>query len=208
MTKIVQIRGANGSGKTSLVKDLLALSGAEQEILEWELPNGKAQAIATVCSDIGWAAIGVYPPDKKMGGCDNFNTLDDVKQALISTYTNYPTLHGIVFEGMLITAIKTPIYEHLLKMEREFLIQPIIIQLRATLEGCVKRIEGRGTRKPGARPLNLDLLRSKIDMVERYGQYYGDYARWIDVESTPKTSMLVKFLEAVGDRKLLKRVIR
>jgi len=201
--KIVQIRGANGSGKTSIVKDLLEQS-RQRELLCWERPGKRDFVFATVMKDFKWAVIGKYPKDKKMGGCDNFDSLQSIYDAILDTHNTIPTLYGIILEGMMITAIKTPVFNYLLKLEEELKAEPIIVNLKTTLEGCVGRIEGRGTRKPGARPLNLDMLSQKVDMVIRYGEFYGKYSRWIDVERTKRDNMLPEFLRCVDDEWMLK----
>lgn len=69
MTKVVQIKGSNGSGKTTIVKQLIALSN-EARTLTWHSLRNKVYA--TIMPDIGWVALGNYPADKPMGGCDNF----------------------------------------------------------------------------------------------------------------------------------------
>lgn len=198
---IVQVRGANGSGKTTIVKQLLALSN-DKELLVWDMGGGKEKIFATVCNDIGWAAIGNYPSDKPMGGCDNFKSMDDVKQAIHDTFIHCPNLYGIVFEGMMITAVKTPFYNFLMEMQETFHIKPLFVNLQADIETCLTNIAARGTRRSASKPINLKLLASKIDATERYGDWFGEYSRWIDVSKIPKDKMVKAFLMAVGDNTL------
>lgn len=196
IVKVVQIKGSNGSGKTTLVKLLGELSENWSYI---ETEDG--MIIATMFDDIGWVAIGEYKPDAAMGGCDKMPDIESIKQAIISILTLYPD-YWIVFEGMMISTIKSTFYEMLMMIHAENpRIEPLFVILQTTPEGCFKRIQGRGTMKPG---LNMDNVTHKCDMVIRHAKEYDpDHVRWINIENTSLDGMLGEFLWEVQDNQLM-----
>lgn len=207
--KIVQIRGCNGSGKTTIARGLLSLCEPDTlEELAWPLPKNRQKVFATVAPGVGWAVIGSYPEGSKMGGCDGMKTMDDIKQAILDTYQACPELFGIAFEGMMISKSKWTFYDYLLDMEQKFHIQPVFVILKATPDGCLQRIAGRGTHRAGVGPVNRQMIEEKCEVTIRYGKEFdAKYVRWIDVETTPRDAMLQKFLRQVGDDELWKQLI-
>jgi hypothetical protein len=76
-----------------------------------------------------------------------------------------------------------------------------MVILRTDVDGCLKRIAGRGTMKPD---LNVGNIKTKCDLVLRHAlEYDPRVVRYIDVDAVASSGMLIKFLDAVGDIKLL-----
>lgn len=198
--KIVQVKGSNGSGKTTLVKQLGALS-ERWSYLTRLVPGGKDEIIATAFDDIGWVAIGEYRPDAAMGGCDKMPSVESILTAIEMVLSLRPGF-WIVFEGMMISTIKSTFYDALMALHEDHpRIEPLFVILKSTPEGCYNRIQGRGTMKPG---LNMDNVAHKCDMVIRHAKTYDpDYVRWIDVETTPVDCMLDEFLWEVQDNQVM-----
>ena len=200
--KIVQIKGANGSGKTTIVKQLIKYS-ANTRLLK----ISKTQTVfATALDDIGWVALGKYPEDSKMGGCDNFKTIEEVKRGIRMAVNARPDA-WIVFEGMMISTIKSTFYDLLLHIERARpKIHPLFVILNATPQGCLNRLAGRGTMKSN---LKVENIENKCKMVVRHAKTYDQkYVRWIDVETTPMERMGLEFLRAVDDAALVEDFCR
>jgi len=205
---VAQVKGSNGSGKTSTVKSLLSMMDTLEDVRHlWH--DGKVYA--TVNPTIGWAAVGKYEDAKAMGGCDLMKTGDEVRSSIIRL-VNYcdnavgESYFGIVFEGMIISVSKNPYYEFLLGLKKSMDITPLFVILHTTLEGCVNRIEKRRLEsvKPNTRPLNKESVREKCVAIERHAKSYDQrYVRWIDVETVLVEDMLVQFLMAVGDQELV-----
>lgn len=207
--KLVQLRGANASGKTTIIKDLIAQSH-EIEYLDWDL-NGKPFTFATHMVDIKWAVIGSYPEGKKMGGTDCFpspGTTELVKQAIIDTMDAIPDLFGVVFEGMMCSTVTGTWDEFASQQQFERNADPIFVVLKSTLQGTLNRIKSRATSfgKVGA---NVDSLNGKCEVVIHSGQKLeelGWKVVWIDVENVQRDYMLPAFLSATGDKQLLRYV--
>jgi hypothetical protein len=170
-------------------------------LLRWN--NGTVYA--TILSDLGWVAIGQYKPEARMGGCDNLKTIADIKQAILDVLKGdqgINEIYGVVFEGMMISTIRSTFYEFLTSMPD---IEPIFIGLVASTDGCVKRIEGRGSMKAN---LKIDNIANKCSLVTRNIDSYDQaMVRRIKVDTTPKEAMLLKFLEAVGDTELIQEFL-
>lgn len=193
---IAQIKGSNGSGKTTIVKQLLSHS----DVIS--VHNEDAGCL-TVAEDLGWVVVGKYSMDKAMGGCDTVSSGVEGIKSLIYGAMEYCVgrldMYGIVFEGMMISTIKSTFYNYVLRWQPLF--TPRFVILQATLEGCLERIRGRGTMKSN---LNHDNIRNKCEMVIRHAMTYDpQYVRWIDVEHIPVEQMLPEFLKAVDDKVLL-----
>ena len=195
MIHIIQVKGSNGSGKTSLVLDLGKLS----ENWTWlQTPDGLTYA--TVFDDINWVAIGKYDPNAKMGGCDLMPSVESMKQAILDVMKHYPD-YWIVFEGMMISTIKSTFYEFLLDLEARGKAQALFVILKSTVDGCLERIAGRGTMK---KDLKRGNIYTKCELVIRHAKEYDPaHVRWIDVETTNKESMMPCFLWEVGDDQLI-----
>lgn len=196
VSRICQIKGSNGTGKTTIVKELGALS-EEWTYLQW--PNGTIYA--TVFDNIRWVAIGKYDPDAKMGGCDLLGSIDQIKQAITDVMRDYPG-YWIVFEGMMISTIKSTFYNFLCEIHNKHKnIEPLFVILKSSREGCLARIQARGTMKPG---MNLDNVAGKNDLVIKHAKEYDcNLVRWIPVDETPLDAMLGIFLWEVYDHELI-----
>ena len=204
--KIVQIKGSNGSGKTTIVKQMLVLE-PDPIYVEWS----DGTCFATLMPEVGWVAIGKYSLDKKMGGCDGMKTVQLIKEAILDAWAvavNFErvtgrNMFGVVFEGMMISTIKSTFYDFLLSLEIPS-IEPLFIILRASFEGCIDRIRNRGTMRKN---LNHDNIRGKCELVVHHAETYDQkYVRYIDVDNTPEEDMLKAFAGRVGDYNLLARL--
>ena len=109
--------------------------------------------------------------------------------------------YGVVFEGMMISTIKSTFYDYLAWLTGEYGITPRFVILEATVDGCVSRIDARGTRRSIMKPASVA---SKCALVLRHAATYPPrFVKYIDVEHTPESLMIVEFLKAVGDEEML-----
>lgn len=185
---VVQIKGSNGSGKTAIVRQMISKSNS---VVDVEGSDGKVYAV--VMEDLGWVAMGRYPDGGKSGGCDTMPTIQSIKDAISDVRRDYP-LYDVVFEGMMISTIKSTFYDFLLGMEG---ISPVFVILNAEVECCLERISnrvagGRSSLK------NRDKVIDKCKRVMRHAKTYDQqYVRYIDVDNVPLDGMLDEFMAAV-----------
>lgn len=201
--KVVQIKGSNGSGKTTIIKQMLKHS---KDVVY--LTDGNGKVTATVMRDLCWIALGKYVSDKVMGGVDSsFSTVESIKQA-IDMFIRFGLGddYWLVFEGMMISTIKTTFYDYLLKLEKRYKgeIEPLFVILETVPSGCIERMNARGTKKPN---LKFENIVGKCTSVLKHAATYNQkYVRYINVEATPEESMLEAFLLAVDDSETIDKL--
>lgn len=186
--KVVQIKGSNGTGKTTLIKSLIALSNDVHYVHHPET----RKPYATVLYDLQWCIIGIYPEEKQMGGCDNIRTVQEVKDILLELVEQYSG-YWIAFEGMLLSTTMT-LYNYMLDLQASHGIEPFVVVLQATPEGCLKRIE----KRRGSPLERTNLVAQKCELVMRH-QYQPGHVAYLNVDTLTIDEMLPAFLKIVGD---------
>lgn len=208
--KVVNIKGTNGSGKTTIARQLLSLSKNPRRILR---SDGKVGHI--VMDDIGILLIGDYVDGRATGGCDSLSSEDgaskgyqyvlDYVHTLVSEmyddvrYADYV----IVFEGIILSTMKSAVYDMFMELEAEYGIEPYFVVLKADYVKCGERIAERNKAKSVAAPSalkSLDGVKSKNSSILYHtGKFYDPkYVRYIDVEKTPLQCMAQQFLSLTG----------
>lgn len=191
--KVVQIKGANAAGKTTIMRDLQALSN-NVEVLSW--PNGLA--FATVLHDLKFILIGEYKATSRMGGMDEIPTAIEVRTAILQSLRMYPKYRAVIVEGMLLSTTKYAYYNLQLWLKKTKGYMPYIVCLSSTVKATLKRLEARGaTREGGVKVANI---KDKIDRVNNYGRDYKQkYVRWMYVDKIAREDMLEEFLKAIEE---------
>jgi len=194
--KVVQIKGSNGSGKSTIPLQMVAAS-CDIEVEQWN----------TVLHDFGWVLVGHYDlSTRTSNGCDSIRTVSDVKLAIMDAIDNHPDFN-ILFEGMMISTIKSTFYNFLLELEVSHNIKPMFVILNASVEGCLERIADRKSSRP--RGINVDNITHKCESIVRHAESYNQtYVRWIDVDSVARDDMLYEFLSAVDNLESYMDVVR
>ena len=131
-------------------------------------------------------------------------TVDNIKNSILRTIETCPG-YWIVFEGMMISTIKSTFYDFLLGIHREHKhIFPVFVVMNATLDGCINRITNRGTMRPG---MNVEMVYDKNKNILRHVQTYDQrFVRYLNVEDLNEEDMLPEFLRLVGDKDLLEQL--
>lgn len=187
-TRIINVRGSNGSGKTTLAKQLIALSQDKFYVRD----RRTHKPYATILYDLQYAIVGIYPEDKQMGGTDNIHTMQEIKDIVLELVESYPG-YFIFLEGMMISTTTT-IYRYMLELQQSHNVIPMVVVLKSSVEGCLKRIE----KRRGSPLQRTDLVAQKCELVLRH-QYKPEHVAYINVDSVQEHDMLRVFLETVGD---------
>ena len=158
MRLILNIRGTNGSGKSSIVMSMLD----DPDMFVVSKPyQGKNRNIATVFPNYGWVALGTY--FNKTGGLDCFPNNELTQKAFWYVLKKYPQ-YNLVMEGIISSTIFST-YEKLFhEAEEKYLdARVVVLRLAPPVEECLKRIQNRN----GGKPIKEDLVKAKYRMVER-----------------------------------------
>lgn len=206
--KIVNIKGTNGSGKTTIAKQLVAKS--EDAKIFWLTPledpdNTGYKVPVTILQDLGWALVGEYEPDKPMGGCDTIRRpiakIVNIKQAIDYLVRKTEGAYWILFEGMMVGTIKSTFYDYLRELVvkyPDYDIEPLFVFLDTTIEGCMKRMAKRHAMERSD-TLKDNVEKKLITMHRHMVAYDPKYCAVMNVDKIAERDMLKQFLVAVED---------
>lgn len=192
MTKkvIVNIRGCNGAGKSTIPVSMMDDEGMFVQSYDW---NGKEKELLTVFPTYGWVALGTY--FTKTGGCDRFSDKAMTEYALRRALEDYPE-YDIILEGILLSTVFSTYGELFKALEDEFDRTAIIMTLTTPLEVCIERIHQRN----GGKEFNEKKVEDKVGMVMRSHEKYkaiGLKAIKIDPSKISKDKLLGKFFKTI-----------
>lgn len=159
---IIQIRGTSGSGKTTVMKQVMA------ELHPWSpaYKEGRKKPLyyhSAAVRGIDVIALGHY--EAACGGCDTIGSAAAV-YALIDELSNDPrdpqdTKLVILAEGLLLSED--------VKWSKQ-LNDLRIIYLTTPLEQCIEQIKGRRAEAGNDKPLNVTNTSKRVEVIERSRQ--------------------------------------
>lgn len=189
MRHCVQVKGANGSGKTTIARQLIGLSNDVAELYSQDIFKGK-KPYATLLADLHWLVIGSYPAGGKSGGADLIHFMDDLLISLYKAFHEYPDCWVLVEGAMISTTMTT--YNFLVQNN----MNPLVVILNTTMEGCLRRLEAR---KGDGVKLTADMftqLAPKLDRIPKQ-KHQPEHVRQMYVDRLPLEDMVYEFLAAV-----------
>lgn len=155
MTKVINLRGANGSGKSFLIKRLLCHHNGVPQPQQKNLLGESTSIIRPQYYTLndGGIVVGYYGTN--CGGCDMIKSTEGVRQAVLSAISLKPRY--VIFEGVIISTVFSSWLEFSKKvggMYWVYLDTPIAI--------CLKRIAERNQGKA----IKFELVHDKIRSIE------------------------------------------
>ena len=142
MRTILNIRGTSGSGKSMVVRGLMARHTLVQPLGDSKKPDGYE------CAEndrISLFVVGNYESD--CGGCDRIRTPEEIAERV----RKYAKLGDVVFEGLLITRT----FARYQDLNRELKDHRYIWAfLNTPLETCIQRVKIRRESKGNFKPFN------------------------------------------------------
>lgn len=171
---IINIRGTSGSGKTTAVRNLMALFPEKSNIKI----EGRKQPIGYVLRHPARARplyiLGHY--ETACGGCDTINGMDEIYK-----YVREGAAQGdVLFEGLLISAE----INRTVQLHKDFPGELHVLALNTPLEVCIDSInQRRWTKNPDKPPVKEKNTTSKFRGVQscmRRFEAEGLNARWVD----------------------------
>lgn len=161
--KLVNIRGCNGSGKSTIPIMMMNTDPYTFEVV-WEV-DGKERVIATVFPSYKWAALGHY--HSKCGGMDSMKTTDEIKAAVKALWA---VDYNLIMEGIMASTVRQTYIDLFSELRST---QPvhrdiIIFNLLPPLSVCLKRIQERN----GGKPIKEEQVESKWTTVDKNVSYF------------------------------------
>src|SRR5688572_7751764 len=194
MRKVIQIKGANGAGKTTIARQLIALDPDRVELYSQDVMMGR-KPYATLLPNLNWLVIGSYPAGGKSGGCDTINHMEDIMMAIQVAAFTYDK-HWIMFEGAMISTTMT-CYNFMLQVQADLLFEPGIVILHTTMDGCLRRLEARKGDGVKLTPEMFTQLAPKLDRIPKQ-KHQLEHVYRMDVDELPLGDMVYEFLSVVG----------
>ena len=192
MRLITNIRGCNGSGKSTVPLQMLEKSPRSSQIIQ--KIDGKPVVLGTLFPEFDCIALGKYTT--KCGGMDSFKNNATTFRALYYILNMYPD-HDIIMEGIMASTIKSTYLDLFTKIEAEYSdVRVIILSYLPPIEVCYERIQKRN----GGKPIKEEMVLSKWQTVNRNAKYFkeqGLFSVAIDNSQTKEKDMLRKFLSYI-----------
>ena len=160
---LVNIRGCNGSGKSTIPISMLETDENAFEVV-WQL-DGKERVLATVFPKYQFAALGHY--HSKCGGMDSMKTTDEIKLAVDTLWNlNY----NILMEGIMASTVRQTYIDLFTDLNRSHQVQReiVVYNLLPPLEVCLDRIQKRN----GGKPIKEELVNNKWRIVNNNVQHF------------------------------------
>ena len=189
--KLVNIRGCNGSGKSTIPIMMMNTDPYTFEVV-WEV-DGKERVIATVFPSYKWAALGHY--HSKCGGMDSMKTTDEIKAAVKALWA---VDYNLIMEGIMASTVRQTYIDLFSELRSTQTVHRdiIIFNLLPPLSVCLKRIQERN----GGKPIKEDAVRGKWDTMARNVKYFADAGFTsvrVNSAKVAKHKMLKAFLKTI-----------
>ena len=153
---IINIRGTNGSGKTTAARSLFEEGGVDKPLVSYATKTGAIRWVTGVyVKKRDLIVVGSYAT--KCGGCDGIKTQDLICEAVRAAAG---LVRYVVFEGVLVSTLFSRyanLSEELGTARRPFLWA----YLDTPLDVCLKRIQERN----GGKAINEKLVADKIRSI-------------------------------------------
>lgn len=175
---LVNIRGCNGAGKSTVPMMMLQTDPYAFEVIWWY--NGKIRVVATVFPQYQFVALGKY--QTKCGGLDSFKTTQEMKDAADVLWDcNF----HILMEGVLASTVRGTYIDLFQELNQRHCYRNItVFNIVPPLDVCLKRIQQRN----GGKPIRAELVDEKRKTVLRNHQHFlaaGLGSKVVSNESVP-----------------------
>ena len=195
MRAIVNIRGCNGAGKSTIALQMLESDPKMEIVYLGVTSKGKPTYPAfTIFPTYNWIALGTYL--NKTGGLDTMSTNEDTYSTLLYVLKNYPN-HNVLFEGVISSTIYSTWSRWLTHIQALYSQDKVMIfNFIPPLEVCLARIQLRN----GGKPIKTELVESKWNTVLKNAGLFkrdGLTSLKIDTSKYQLESMLDMFFRLV-----------
>jgi predicted kinase len=159
---LLNLRGANGAGKTTVVRRVMAHRGQYRPI-----KNPDCKVIGYQCTTYPVVVFGPY--ETPTGGCDNFSA-KGIADWICETLLEFHRMgNHVIFEGVLLSMYG---FDRMTKLHADSGQALHVIELSTPLAACLYSVNER--RKERAirlqkpfEPVNPDLITDKVTAIRR-----------------------------------------
>lgn len=155
---IINLRGTNGSGKSTVAFKLIAEGSIDERLAEYQTPKGAQRFVMGYrVPSLNLIVVGKY--ETVCGGCDGIHTQDLIKEAVINAAG---VAKNVLFEGVIVSTLFSGYLELSRKLSAEIGQGLTWAYLDTPLEVCLARIYKRN----GGKPIKEELVEAKIRSIE------------------------------------------
>ncbi len=162
---IINLRGANGAGKSTVVTRIMELYATKQP----QLVDGRRQPLLYDLSHESHrplAVLGHY--EIACGGCDTIKTVDEVFRLVY----DYDSLgYDVLFEGIMVQDDRTRMIKLKNHVGRE---NVLVIGLKTDIEECLAAVRKRREERGNEKPLDEKNTRDRAKRVTRTLDFLAD----------------------------------
>lgn len=192
MRVLVNIRGCNGSGKSTIPMSMM--NDPKMFVQELSGSDGKKISSLTVFPSYGWVALGTY--FNKTGGLDTLKNNAVTRMTLYAALDLFPE-YDVLMEGIMASTIRSTYIDLFHEIEDTYKgLKVLIVSLLPPVEVAISRVYKRN----GGKPIKEDAVRGKWETVERNAKYFA-YAGFdsirVNSAKVKKSQMLSAFLKTV-----------
>lgn len=192
MRMLVNIRGCNGSGKSTIPMSMMDDPGMYVHDIMGS--DGKRISSVTVFPSYGWVALGTY--FNKTGGLDTLKNNEVTRMTLYAALDGYPE-YNVLMEGIMASTIRSTYIDLFREVEEYYSeLKVLILSLLPPVEIAISRVYSRN----GGKPIKEEAVRGKWNTVERNVKEFahaGFTSIRVDSSKVPKSGMLKAFLKTV-----------
>ena len=193
MRTLVNIRGCNGAGKSTIPMSMM--DDPEMYVHEIRGSDGKRMSAITVFPTYGWVALGTY--FNKTGGMDTLRDNWTTRMTLYAALDGFPE-YNVLMEGIMASTIRST-YIDLFQEVQEYYgddLTIMILSLLPPVEVAISRVYSRN----GGKPINEEAVRGKWETVARNVAAFGEAgftSITLNTAKIPKERMLRVFFKKV-----------
>lgn len=193
MRTLVNIRGCNGAGKSTIPMSMM--DDPEMYVHEIRGSDGKRMSAITVFPTYGWVALGTY--FNKTGGMDTLRDNWTTRMTLYAALDGFPE-YNVLMEGIMASTIRST-YIDLFQEVQEYYgddLTIMVLSLLPPVEVAISRVYSRN----GGKPINEEAVRGKWETVARNVAAFGEAgftSITLNTAKIPKERMLRVFLKKV-----------
>lgn len=189
---IISLRGTNGSGKSTVIREVMA-AGRTSEI--WGvLGHRNPEAYQILIPGVKQPLFVLGPYNVECGGCDRIIPYD----LIIELIDKYAARGNVIFEGVIVSSVFGRVGEQL----ERYKDRAVVAFMPTSLEECIRRVTSRRTGRGDERAFNPQNLTSKYKAVSRIreGMIRKDVLRVVTLPQGGEAAALLELLRENGRR--------